>query len=383
MALIAHYKLDGNAKDSIGNTDGNPSSPMWANGKIGKAADMRSSNWWITGDGWNITSEFSYSFWAIKTSDSDTYIGGLVGNHYHTGGPTGCNIHMMGGTSTVRIATGDGTSRPTYTVSVPDPTNEWQHYVLTYKGNTVSVFQNGVHIDSRDRIIKFDPSRPFAIGRWTSSYDSYYLNGMLNDVRIYDHALSEKEIYNLANGPVLQLLREGMDNTSSNNSFTVDAPAILGSTSFSFWFYPTTTSTRQTIWDNGYGGEGTINWETSGFLRFYSGPNGGNSSGYTSSWVSNDGIPLNQWHHAVCVRNMENRTWQWYINGDLDASGTHSVTSIGETTFTPTIGSGYTSYFRGMLRDFNQYAVALSADDAKELYRQKASLDSEGNFHVS
>jgi|AntRauTorcE11897_2_1112592.scaffolds.fasta_scaffold06145_7 hypothetical protein len=45
MALVAHYKLDGNANDSSGyENDGSPSGVSWTNGKISQAAQMDSGS---------------------------------------------------------------------------------------------------------------------------------------------------------------------------------------------------------------------------------------------------------------------------------------------------------------------------------------------------
>ena len=394
MGLIAHYRLDGSAEDAVGDKHGSASSAVWADGKLGKAADMRSSNWWITGDGWKINSDFSYSFWAIQTNNGDTGSAGLVGNHYHTGGPTGCNIYMVGGTSGIRVATGDGVDRPVYTLAVPYPTNEWQHYAITYKGRTVSVYQNGVHIDSRDRDIKFDPSRPFAIGRWTASYDSYYLNGMIDDVRIYDHALSPREVRDLSLGLLVHLpLSLSYDDSQGNitlpnagGSFTGDHVTFDGSeptpnvsgvgyssqtVSISFWGRLSGAG-KNYAFDTRYSRSCLFKWEDGVTDKVLFGV-----TGTYRSYVQ--GNRLGEWVHYCLIA--DGTYEKFYVDGVLVgqwSQGTGTVTF--DTFYLANYQSGgYT--LNGGLRDFRIYVTALTAAQAKELYQQRASIDSEGSVH--
>jgi hypothetical protein len=44
MALIAHYKLDGNANDSVGGNHGTATNVTWVDGKLGQAGSFNGSN---------------------------------------------------------------------------------------------------------------------------------------------------------------------------------------------------------------------------------------------------------------------------------------------------------------------------------------------------
>ncbi|WP_289100943.1 LamG domain-containing protein [uncultured Marinobacter sp.] len=415
MGLIAHYRLDGDATDAVGDKHGSVTSAAWADGKLGQAADMRSTNWWITGDGWNITSEFSYSFWAIKTSDSDTYTGGLVGNHYHAGGPTGCNICMANVTSAIMIATGDGVNRPAYSLTVPSPTNKWQHYTLTYKGKTVSVYQNGVHIDSRDRDIKFDTSRPFAIGRWASSYDSYYLNGMIDDVRIYDQALSPREVRDLSLGLMSRYRLYG-DTTDSagtglisigsgafvDSEIGIVADVVGTSANIALEHAPLNLRGETIVFrekcdllrsDAGGGGftNHVIQWgtyygnnsggfglQTGTFSYYLKGPS---SSGWTDSGsiaAASQRYDLGGWIDYAVVFG-EDDTISLYMDGE---KVTHFPLSAPYTGLN-SAGIQFGTNMLAQVSDVRIYSTALTAAQIKELYQQRVSIDSEGSVHVS
>ena len=421
MSLIAHYKLDGDAKDSLGNYDGIINgSGSWGFGKLGDATDMTSTNWWITGNNWLIKNDFSYSFWAIKTSNSDTSLGGLVGNHWHSSGPTGVGLHFRNNTNKIKVSTADGVNRPSYTVTLNEPNNQWNHYTLTCSSGLLKLYQNSTLIDTRQRDIVQDTSRSFAIGRWAASYGSYYLNGKIDDVRIYDHELSVKEVKELSQAKVLhykfndfQEPNGKITDTSGQGNHTylptIGAPTwinnsklgsgcyefdknddkivipntpqlqITGDITIAFWVYTKSDNVRTTLIDKAYGGEFTINLETGGpKLRLYRGDGNGNSSPYVE--IITSAIGKNQWVHG-CVTT-QGTTARWYVNGVLNSTKTSSRFLGSTSNNDVTIGTGYTNgYLDGYLDDVRIYATPLSADEVKNIYETKASLDNTGNLY--
>ncbi len=77
--------------------------------------------------------------------------------------------------------------RPSYTWNL-----KWQHIVGTYDGQIMKVFANGALINSYEisGTIISSPSYPVLVGKC----DSYYFNGFIDEVRIYNRALSAEEI---------------------------------------------------------------------------------------------------------------------------------------------------------------------------------------------
>lgn len=77
----------------------------------------------------------------------------------------------------------------------------WYHFAIVYKDRVVSLYQNGNFL--RSYTISFDPDfsivTRFDLGR---SWSGYYSNMHLNDFRIYDHALSPREVAEIAKGLV-------------------------------------------------------------------------------------------------------------------------------------------------------------------------------------
>ena len=384
MSLIAHYPLNGDARDYFGN-DGSVSGATFTDGLLGQAAYFDGAYDTISfgvGNDLFPLPQFSCAIWfnSFGTTATTGTTPSIFGLTYGIRLRVFANYISFGlDNGTTFIYTNSPSTYDFYNSSI------WHHAVVTATATRMSLFVNGVLVSTRSTTWPGKTqwgTNPLNIG-CDNNNNNYYFRGLLQDFKIYDHALSEKEVRETYKALVLSKFPEVNDNTvNSGNFITVpDSPTILGSTSIEMWLYPTSTSTaRQTIWNNGYGGEGTINFESSSReLRFYSGYGGGNGGGYES--LDSSAIPLNVWTHVVVTRAMPSGDVKWYLNGQLDTTGNFSFSTIGETTFDLTIGSGYTSDFVGKLQGVRQYATELSADDVQTLYKTGLAIDNIGNIH--
>ena len=102
-------------------------------------------------------------------------------------------------------------------LACPIPTNTWTHLVCTKEGTISKVYKNGVYIGQKTVAATFGSNYNVShIGRCT--YGNYFgFNGLINDLRIYDHVLSLKEIKKLSQGLVLHYLfnQENLTNIPS------------------------------------------------------------------------------------------------------------------------------------------------------------------------
>ena len=374
--LIAHYPLNGDARDYFGN-DGTSTNVTWVDGKIGQAAEFNGNDGSILtgipraifGNSWSV------SLWCYFNEDDRE----VLASSWNSGG-VAIEKDTRG-----RLRIYYNNSPDVHTDDNAVPINSWNHcvFIRDVEDNSFKIYIGGILVKRRVGIGGFDDVglNNIRLGGDLRT-GLVVLDGMLDDVRIYDHALSEKEVQETYKALVLSKFPEVNDNTSDSGNFITvpDSPTILGDTSIEMWLYPTTTVRRQTIWNKGYGGEGTVNFEDgAGFLKFYSGYNGDNNGGYEN--VDSSVIPLNVWTHAVVTRAMPSGAVKWYLNGQLDTTGNFSFSTIGETTFDLTIGSGYTSDFVGNLEGVRQYATVLSATDVESQYKTGLSIDNIGNMH--
>lgn len=83
-------------------------------------------------------------------------------------------------------------------------TGSWQHITVTFDGNTIYFYKDGVQIGSKTRSGSLsDNSNALYIGSYTNS--QWFFDGKIDEVRIYNRSLSSKEVrdlYNWAPGPI-------------------------------------------------------------------------------------------------------------------------------------------------------------------------------------
>ena len=86
-----------------------------------------------------------------------------------------------------------------YPKSVNIPYGTWGHFVVTYDGAKVRIYRNGVFEGSQDSTGTANFSNGFLIGQWTGS-TGYQFNGQIDDIRIYNYALTSEQIKTIYNG---------------------------------------------------------------------------------------------------------------------------------------------------------------------------------------
>lgn len=193
-------------------------------GKIGQSLTCNGSSFWTitpvtlgnaaTIACWTKTSAGGKMPWVITASSSDRL------NLYESGQYT--------------LNTGDGNNNPFKdingnTISVLTD-NAWHHFVVTFDGTVSKLYIDGVYRGTATTYR--NPTTTSAkIVRLAGGYGgghSYDWNGSINDFRIYDHALSPKEVEEIAKGLVLHYQL----NTNRNLNLIKNGFGELGSTNW-------------------------------------------------------------------------------------------------------------------------------------------------------
>ena len=183
---VALYQLDGNANDTGG-----------VNGKFGSAAIFNGSSSKIDIPGvlTGITNNFSYSFWANpSTASSNNYIAIAANISSNTNrvlfnANNGGNYYFDFGniTSGGRIF---GTSPSSWF------DGNWHHFVIIKTSTSQLIFVDGQELRNvSGQTSSISGLSNIAIGNYTSNYS----NGSIDQVRIYDTALSSTDVSNLYN----------------------------------------------------------------------------------------------------------------------------------------------------------------------------------------
>lgn len=135
------------------------------------------------------TGNFSYSFWAMMPATDDGV--GIIWGNGATNEAVGFEFHDDGSVRFIIWGNDfDTTANNTY----EDGT--WQHWVGTYDGSTVTLYQNGSSIDSASRSNINIGNNAAAFGRNVITASSG-LNGDLGNFEVFDKSLSSSEVQTL------------------------------------------------------------------------------------------------------------------------------------------------------------------------------------------
>lgn len=233
MGLIAHFPLNGDTLDYSGNgnhlrlynaTGNLVSSEL---GKIGKCYERKiinTTDYLRSTNKVSLFSDFTMACWAFVTDTDTTTANGLISNHNHaTNTGAGITVGVVSDDVDYRIScsTGTGTSR-TYnsykgTTNIKD---SWNHLMLRFvkKINTLELFVNGI-LEYSMVYLMYCEENYIDVFNWSTnmaSSSNYKPACKLNDVRIYDHALSDKEVKELSKAKILHYTFDDFQEPTEN-----------------------------------------------------------------------------------------------------------------------------------------------------------------------
>jgi hypothetical protein len=231
MSLRAWYKLDDNINDEMGSFNGTPTgTQQYTTGKINRAMYASTTFKYVDtgyGSGINMANNpHTFSMWVKPDLAS--------GDMMFFGPSNGTNQRMYLAKYTgwwdmgiQGSAWGSGTR-----VAV---TTNWTHITLRMDGSIAQLFVNGEKSISK-AYTSFSLDRSLWFG---DAYASYQFVGAMDDIRIYDHALSDHEIKELSKAKILHYqLSSPYEEPTQNLSNGIN-------TYFSAWGTPVMTGTSQ------------------------------------------------------------------------------------------------------------------------------------------
>lgn len=428
--LVGQWSFDGKdisgttAYDRYGIYNGTITNATKTIGKIGQALNFDGN-----GDYVKLPMEF-YS--TVSGGDEITMSGWFKGSRIQS-------MIRLQPTGVVYITLGWGTTNPMAIISTDGGTGgiyidgnvqdgKWHHVVLDWKRNTTNGFKiyvDGVVTNQRNSANNALPTLTSVNSGYIGSYvgTSEFTNGIVDDVRIYNRALSVSEIkqlYNLGlekvnasqnttggtldSGLVALWSFDGKDisgatvydrSSSGNNGTITGATKTIGKigqalnfdgdadyidstdTNFSsgtnpltmaMWF-KTKKSFSSVSYDIAfrYGNDSSTQMAIIGF-----GTNDGDgltNAIICSQWGDSLGTSnLNdgKWHQVTC--SYDGSLWYLYVDGAFINSKamTTNITKVGTSRIgTNNLGS---QYWDGQIDDVRVYNRALSAKEAKQLY---------------
>ena len=391
-------------------------------GKLGQGLKFDGSDDYVNVSNVSFTTSTTWSAWVKKTSNtaSATFISATEGGREYTlrndeGGTKFDFVWAYAGEGWGRII-----SPSTY------PINQWFHVVVTHDTTTLKMYVNGSLVVSGGATTAASLSG-INIGR--RMYDSaYYFPGTIDEVRIYNRALSAAEVLNLYNtgkakanvsnavisnglvgywtfdgatttwssatagitgdlsgnfntgtltnmsratSPVIGKIGQGLKFDDLNDHIVIGGGAVFSTTdafqpySGCVWINTSVAATSLGDFISQYDAVDATRWEF-GML----GTGGrfryfkGGSNLATSAGAVNDG----KWHY-VCFTKNSSQAVTLFIDGVTDGTGTDSNAFSNATT---RIG-GVAQYYGGLIDDVRIYNRALSAGEVAQLYKLGAA----------
>ena len=205
QGVIAHYKFDGNANDSAHILDGSSHGGVtYANGMFGEAASFNGSSSYVKVDSNKIVSDnFTVSTFVKTSADPSESMVLVAYNNYNARYGWGLDMWgSNGGKLRFRLVSSNGGDHRSISVDNTTLDGQWHHVAGVNDGSMLNVYIDGELIDSSPSApVLWDSSMHLFIGadRPESGVNNdWWLDGQLDETRIYNRALSSAEIATLA-----------------------------------------------------------------------------------------------------------------------------------------------------------------------------------------
>ncbi|MDD5397434.1 MAG: LamG domain-containing protein, partial [Candidatus Moranbacteria bacterium] len=451
--LVSWWKMDeaswngtaGEVADAGGNNLNGTAmnSATTALGKNGNGGNFNAGSYVDAGAStkFDMTNKLTVSLWF--KSNSATQNAGLV-SKWTTGAGTNNSFAFSLGADiganrfgfVVQQSSGGAVinNTPTETYNV----GEWTHLTGVADGKFVHVYKNGVEVGTPvayDGTIKVT-TKKMILGRLREEDAIYPFNGMLDDVRVYNRALSPAEVSQLASWtptptsktPVgYWKMDEGSGDTINNSvasfskylgtkynstawsndgksgkslSFNGNTDQLIfanssdlkydgGDISLSVWVKPDATDDGGVIFSKPWNGSGQYNYRLNS-----SGGANQTISFYllgATSWTLNcaQTISAGSWHHVEVVVNGTSKLVSFYVDGKFVNSAVHTVAnwtpSSGDISLNAVMACIYpygsnscagntTLAYKGLIDEVKYYKYAQNALDVAIEYNQGKSV---------
>lgn len=200
-SLIGYWPFNGNTIDESGN--GNDGTVYGAAltvdrfGNVNSAYSFDGTNDYISANSEVPISNQarSISVWFNTTSSSGSN-GWYVNTLTSWGAPSNNNLCAVSVYKAKLMFGAFGSSYDVYTEQIVND-SIWHHTVITYDGSILKLFLDTVEVASESRNLNTDSSS-FYIGRRVGQ-DNQFMDGLIDDIRIYNRALTSEEVVLLFN----------------------------------------------------------------------------------------------------------------------------------------------------------------------------------------
>ena len=447
--LVAYWSFDegsGTTAEDFSPANANTgtltNSPTWVDGKVGKALSFDGTNDYVTMGNTNdiTTGDFTLAYWMnpenvsqfepviIKREAVGPYRQYQTGVGYVNGIGVPVNGKQVG------FFGNNGADKQSIRTTNDVVDGQWHHVTVTRTSSGILIYIDGVSVALTVESAGVSSENFTNPANFNLGYDngSNYYKGLLDEVRIYNRALSGTEITNLyqtsakasmntsensdltnglvglwsfngadvsgttaydrsgqgnngtlTNGPTVttgkigQALRfDGSNDYVSLGSYRAGVTKNASTVSYVAWVRPTAFEDYANFYREST--NSNTFWRfTCGFRSTGKPVCGGRApdSQSLAEWRGNTAVSLNEWHHFAATVDVPTDTVQIYIDGVLqtnEANGTFT-NAVFDNTDSHSISIGSTSAaterFNGDIDEVRVYNRALSATEIWNLYQ--------------
>jgi hypothetical protein len=414
--LIGYWKLDDgsgtSAIDSSGNNNAGTlqNSSTWTNGYYNGALTLNGTNSYVSvPSAASITSlsNFTYAVWVYPYSN-----GAFPGGAIFSKNDKKYMRMYYGSLNASVVMTGVNPAVNTSSLTL----NTWQHLAMTFDSATVTVnlYKNGVLLGSSTGTgsPQDDSAGSLFLGNMSTADQGF--NGLIDDARIYNRALSAAEVATLYNWhiypPATGLagywkFDESAGTVAADSSGSGNTGTTLNGPSFTSagklagavtlngtnqgvsvsGMFGSPAAVTLSAWANLTGdttnGSELISLGDCAGIRLDAGGSNTNTEAFyhvSAMWniySSNIAYVGTGWHHFAFVVNPGASSEAFYVDGVPVAAGANNTailynTGCGGNTYIGIHGNGDGLFpFKGKIDDARVYTRALSADEVYGLYR--------------
>ena len=193
--LMAGYAFDEGSGAVAGDSSGNNrsltlnGSPAWDNGQYGGGLALDGIDDRGSFASFPLPAQFTYASW-ISNPSNQAYETIMT-----VGAPR--DFYLNNGLFTFY----NGTSE--VGLGVSSPTGSWQHIAITYNGSQIQAYLNGTPVGIPQNMNLGALTDTLQVGSWISGANNFdFFSGTVDEVRIYDRALSQTELQSVMNTPL-------------------------------------------------------------------------------------------------------------------------------------------------------------------------------------
>jgi hypothetical protein len=166
---------------------------VWVHGKFGQALSFDGVDDYVEVPIFSLTDKFTIEAWAYRIDGQPS--GDYAGIISNLNGKNNYNRLLIRNTTVLFQLSIGGTIYNHSKTDLPPLSNAWHHYVATYDGSTVKLFVDGSLVYSGTQTGNLDSGSVKPTIGWGSVLPAYYhFKGLIDEVRIYNRALSKEEI---------------------------------------------------------------------------------------------------------------------------------------------------------------------------------------------